>query len=132
MISQSAFEHKEHDMTTAIDSKTIYYDRLDKVLDTFQWAYQNREHNRGEIRLDRDTDELVMSIFVPDSDDEGYDPAETPLVPLEGRFEIDRSLSPERMIRACIHAYVCHEADEQMWFGEERTFNPHQPAYLES
>jgi hypothetical protein len=119
-------------MTTAIDSKTIYYDRLDEVLDTFQWAYQNREHNRGEITLDRDSNELVLSVFVSDSEDEGYDPTETPLVPLEGRFEIDANLSPAQMIRVCIHAYLCHEADEQMWFGTERLFNPHRPAYLES
>jgi hypothetical protein len=103
-----------------------YYDRLDKVLDTFQWAYQNREYNRGEITLDRETAELVLHISVPDSEDVDYDPAETALVPLEGRFGLDWSLTPHDQIRAVVHAYVTHEADEQMWFNNERIFDPHK------
>jgi hypothetical protein len=104
---------------------TAYYDALDEALDTFQWAYNDREHNRGEIRLDRDTNKLILTIFVADTSDESYDPEESPLLPLEGRFEVDMTKSPQEMIRAVVHAYVCHEADEQMWFDNERIFDPH-------
>jgi hypothetical protein len=103
-----------------------YYDALDEALDTFQWAYQDREHNRGEIHLDRDTNKLILTIFVEDSEDESWQHGETPLLPLEGRFEVDMTKSPTEMIRAVVHAYVTHEADEQMWFNNERIFDPHK------
>jgi hypothetical protein len=112
------------------DVPDTYFDRLDAALDTFQWAYQDREHNRGEIHLDREArdgaGELVMSIFVADTADESYDPQETPLVPLVGRYPVDTYKDPQAMIREAIHAYVCHEADEQMWFDNERIFDPHR------
>jgi hypothetical protein len=103
-----------------------YYDALDEALDTFQWAYQDRAHNRGEISLDRETGDLVLHIFVADSTDESYDPQETSLVPLEGRYPVDTYKDPQAMIREAVHAYVCHEADEQMWFDNERVFDPHK------
>lgn len=108
------------------DEASAYYDRLEEVLDTFQWAYQDREHNRGEISLDRDAGQLVLTIFVEDSEDESWQHGETPLLPLEGRFPVDTYKDPQAMVRAVVHAYVCHEADEQMWFDNERVFDPHK------
>lgn len=98
-----------------------YHDELDAVLDTFQWAHANAEYNHGEVRLDRATGELVLTVYVEDS----YDADADELVSLEGRTQINRALAPEEMIRQTIHAYLCHEADEQMLFNGKRIFDPH-------
>lgn len=97
---------------------TIHED-LEEVLDTFQWAYPDRTENRGEIAVEGD--ELVMVVWCRDNDDEEDDY----LKPLEVRVTIREGESAEDQIRSMIHQYLCHEADEQMWFGDARPFHPH-------
>jgi hypothetical protein len=96
-------------------------DDIEKVLDTFQWAYPDRGYNRGELHLDRGSMELVLEVWVPDNDDPDSDEAK----PLIVRVPLDDE-DPEDQIRNLIHGYLCHEADEQMWFGNERPYHPHQ------
>jgi len=100
-----------------------YLDDLDVVLGTFQWAYPNRDENRGELSLDRSTTELVLCIAVNDHDSPDDD-----VLFLEGRCPVNFHLTPQENVRAAIHAFLCHEADEQMWFEGERIFHPHRVA----
>lgn len=96
-------------------------DALDEVLDKFQWAYPDRSQNRGEVEVDRDAEDLVLAVYVPDNDTPDNEHVKELLVSIP----ISLHQPPEDQIRDLIHMYLCHESDEQMWFGEERTFYPH-------
>ena len=95
------------------------YDALDEVLDTFAWAYQDRDQLRGEVHVDRDEHRLVLIVYVRDSDS-----LDEEVAPLTVSAAITQA-HPQDQIRELIHWYLCHEADEQMWFGQERVFYPH-------
>lgn len=102
---------------------TYTYDDMDKVLDTFQWAYQSREYNRGEVTLNRETGRLELVIFVSDNDDlEGLDKETIPLV---AGADFNPWKNPAVQVRELIHWFICHEADEQLWFDREQIFYPH-------
>lgn len=97
-------------------------DDIEKVLETFQWANGvRRDQNRGEIHVDRDQQKLVLEVWVADNED----PEDDSVKPLNVSVDIDYH-APWDQIRGIIHQFLCHEADEQMWFGEERPFHPHQ------
>jgi hypothetical protein len=93
--------------------------RLDDVLWTFQWSL-DRANNFGEVSLDRETQRLVLHTNPLDSDDPEGDALSLIL-----SRDIDFNVSPEQNIRDLIHFHLCHEADEQMWFNNERPFYPH-------
>jgi hypothetical protein len=97
------------------------YDDMDKALWDFQWAYPDRGNNRGEIHVDRETNQLVLVVFTQDNEDPDNEMAQ----PLDVRIDFNTYESPEAQIRDLIHGYLTHEADEQMWFGNERPFYPH-------
>jgi hypothetical protein len=93
---------------------------LDAELETFQWAYPDRNYNRGEIHVERESGQLVMVVWCRDNDD----PDNEEVKPLR----VSRGITtqePRQQIRGIIHEYLCHEADEQIWFGNERPFYPH-------
>lgn len=109
-----------------IDFKETYIhkvmDGLEKELETFQWSYGvRRDQNHGEIHVDREGQRLVLEVWVADNEDERNDEVK----PLNVSVDIDYH-DPRDQIRSLIHQFLCHEADEQMWFGEERPFHPHQ------
>lgn len=95
-------------------------DALESVLDTFQWAYPDRSENRGEVELNRETSELILCVWVRDNED----PDDESVKELHATIPVTTQDAPEQ-IRALIHDFLCHEADEQMWFGESRPFYPH-------
>jgi hypothetical protein len=96
-------------------------DAIEKELDTFQWCYGvNRGDNRGEITLDRNEVKLVLEVWTSDNDDPDNDDLKPLLVSVDINYE-----EPREQIRNLIHGYMCHEADEQIWFGDERPFYPH-------
>lgn len=104
---------------------TDIYDELDKVLDTFQWAYPDRGQLRGDIEVDRAAHRLVLTVFVQDSDN--FDPQDEHHEQLEA-LTVSAAVTkahPQDQIRELIHWFLCHEADEQMWFGNERVFYSH-------
>lgn len=93
---------------------------IEEVLQTFQWAFPDRSTNRGEISVDRDSNEIVLEVWCLDNDDPDADEIK-PLIVRKPLSDED----PHLQIRDIIHDYLCHEADEQMWFGNERLFYPH-------
>jgi hypothetical protein len=98
-------------------------DALERELDTFQWSYGlNRADNRGEVSVDRDTQRLRLEVWVADNDTPDDDTAK----PLDVSIDISAYHDPREQIRNLIHLYLCHEADEQIWFGNERPYYPHQ------
>lgn len=97
------------------------YDKLDAVIDTFQWG--QGDHIYGDVRVDRSTNKLCLARYVLNNDNP--DP-EAELFPLEARGDIDPYREPRHQIRDLIHWYLCHEADEQMFFDGEMVFDPHQ------
>ena len=98
-------------------------DELEAVLDTFQWGYPDRSANRGEVTVDEDGETLLLTVWTHDNQS-----TDEHVHPLEVRQDIDWFSTPERVIRDLIHGYLTHEADEQMWFGEEQPFYPHEEA----
>jgi hypothetical protein len=100
---------------------TEMFDQLDEVLDTFQWAYPDRGNNRGEIHVDREACRLVLVVWTQDNED----PDNEATQPLNVSVDVDPSEDPRDQIRELIHSYLTHEADEQMWFDQERIFFPH-------
>lgn len=97
-------------------------DDLEKELETFQWAYGvRRDNNRGEIHVDREEMRLVMEVWVADNEDADSEEVKPLIVSLEITHH-----EPRDQIRSLIHQFLCHEADEQIWFGNERPFHPHQ------
>jgi hypothetical protein len=95
-------------------------DAIERELDTFQWAYAGRSDNRGEIYVGRDTRELHMEVWVADNET----PDDEEVKPLQVTIGITDQ-NPRDQIRNLIHQYLCHEADEQMWFGNDRPYYPH-------
>lgn len=95
-------------------------DAIEAELDNFQWAYPDRANNRGEVEVDRDTGELVLIVWVADNDT----PEDNTAKPLRASIPVGFD-NARFQIRYLIHMYLCHEADEQIWFGEERPFYPH-------
>jgi hypothetical protein len=100
-------------------------DKLNEELETFQWSYgMDRSNNRGEIYVDREEHRLVLEVWTADNDqDENGDDT---LKPLNVSVPITTYPEPREQIRNLIHLYLCHEADEQIWFGDERPYYPHQ------
>jgi hypothetical protein len=96
---------------------------IEVELETFQWAYPGRTDNRGEIGIDYDTMELVLEVWTRDNDD----PSTEVVRPLHVTLPI-RRMAPREQIRDIIHQYLCHEADEQMYFGEDRPYYPSHPS----
>jgi hypothetical protein len=104
------------------DSITEAMDAIDEELNWFQWAYPDRGENHGELAVDRDTERLVLIVWVADNET----PEDEEVKPLH----VSQAITDEDaqvQIRSIIHNYLCHEADEQMWFGKEgkRVFYPH-------
>jgi hypothetical protein len=98
-------------------------DLLDRELETFQWAnYGDRSNNRGEITVDRENQQLRLEVWVADNDDPDCDGVKPLIVtlPIHPSYP-----DPQEQIRNLIHSYLLHEADEQMWFGDDRPFYPH-------
>jgi hypothetical protein len=95
-------------------------DAIESELETFQWAYPDRSENRGEIEVDRDDKQLNLIVWCRDNED----PDNEEVKPLRVTKPVT-SQDARIQIRSIIHDYLCHEADEQMWFGEDRPFYPH-------
>lgn len=103
------------------EHRTQVYDALDAALWTFQWSL-DRANNHGEISLDRDEGRLSLHVNPQNSDDPDADN-----LSLIISRPVDLWEDPKDQIRDLIHTYLCHEADEQMWFDGERPFYPHNP-----
>ena len=99
-------------------------DAIDAELQTFQWSCgADRGNNQGEIYVDREDRKLHLRVWCFDNED---DDPEAWVQPLDVTQDIVLREGPREQIRDLIHGYLCHEADEQMWFGEERPFYPHE------
>jgi hypothetical protein len=97
-------------------------DMIDKELETFQWSFGlDRSNNRGEVSVDRDEHLLRLEVWVADNDTPD-DPTAKPLIVT---LPISTYDDPQEQIRNLIHSYLCHEADEQIWFKDDRPFYPH-------
>jgi hypothetical protein len=95
---------------------------IEQELDTFQWSFGlDRSNNRGEVSVDRDENLLRLEVWVADNDT----PDDPEVKPLIVTLPINAYNEPRDQIRNLIHSYLCHEADEQIWFGNERPFYPH-------
>jgi hypothetical protein len=106
--------------------EATYIDRLmddiEHELDKFQWSYGlNRADNRGEVSVDRGAHLLRLEVWVADNDT----PDDPEVKPLIVTIPIAPYISPREQIRNLIHMYLCHEADEQIWFGNDRPYYPH-------
>jgi hypothetical protein len=95
---------------------------IERELEIFQWSYGvNRSDNRGEISVDRENRRLILEVWTADNESaEDYT-----IKPLHVSVDVGTFYSPREQIRRLIHLYLCHEADEQIWFGEERPYYPH-------
>lgn len=103
------------------DQRAAMMDAIEAELDTFQWAHPDRgDANRGEIHVDRETRRLHLTVWCRDNE-----AADDDLHPLDVTQDIVLGESPREQIRDLIHGYLCHEADEQMWFNGDRPFYPH-------
>jgi hypothetical protein len=97
-------------------------DSIDEELQTFQWSYGlDRANNRGEMTVDREEQLLRLEVWVADNDT----PDDPEIKPLIVTVPVSITLPPREQIRNLIHLYLCHEADEQIWFGNERPYYPH-------
>lgn len=90
---------------------------------TFHYARGFNDEALGDVDLVIDGGKLALrlSVWVADNDN-GHDAT---VKPLEVLMHVDRYQLPEKQIRQLIHTFLCHEADEQMWFGNTRPYHPH-------
>lgn len=79
------------------------------------------DSNFGEVYVDREEGKLRMSVYCADSDN----PEDDLLQPLLVSVDVQLYEDPQQQIRELIHWHLCHEADEQLWFNQERPFYPH-------
>jgi acetone carboxylase gamma subunit len=91
---------------------------LEEAVDTVEWK---GSHGAG-FNVDRKHHKLEMTIWVRDTED----PDNEELVGLIGKRDITDHDGRDQ-VRAMIHQYLCHEADEQLEFGGERPFYPEHP-----
>jgi hypothetical protein len=109
---------QEIEVKQAID---YVMDAIERELDIFQWSYGlNRADNRGEMSVDRDAKLLRLEVWVADNDT----PDDPEIKPLIVTIPVTHG-EARGQIRNLIHFYLCHEADEQIWFGNERPYYPH-------
>jgi hypothetical protein len=95
---------------------------IEHELEIFQWSYGvKRGDNRGEVSVDRASRRLCLEVWCADNDNDEDDN----LKPLNVSVDINTYDEPRQQVRNLIHLYLCHEADEQIWFGEERPYYPH-------
>ena len=92
-----------------------------ETLWNFHWGRDGDEPTgRIELAVEDGTLCLELETWVADSD--GNSDA---VKPLTVTVPVDAFRLPEEQIRALVHAHLCHEADEQLWFGDSRPFHPH-------
>lgn len=96
-------------------------DAIDAELNTFEWGVPARGETLGEMHVDRDTRRLHLRVWCLDNEND--DPQEAQ--PLDVTQDILLDEDPQQQIRSLVHAYACHEIDEQLWFAGERPFYPH-------
>lgn len=129
MTMKNAYYEYEQDIVDSlvedgVDPDDVQVARLfAEVLWSFHWAPGHTDEALGKIGLTVDDGRLALEleVWVADNDN----PADHGLKPLSVITQVDRFRLPEDQIRSLIHAYLCHEADEQMWFNAARPFHPH-------
>lgn len=89
---------------------------------TFHWGRWGNDAD-GEVGLDVEDGKLMLKLDVWTVDNDA--PSEESIKPITVTTEVDRFRLPEQQIRSLIHAFLCHEADEKMWFDSARPFHPH-------
>lgn len=104
------------------DKRAAYIGMMEAVLDDFQWAFPDRSENRGEVYVE--DDQLVLVVYVRDNES----PDNEDVHPLRVTTDLNIYQDPQVAVRELIHMFLCHEADEQIWFGNERPFYPHEEA----
>lgn len=126
MTMKNAYYEHENDtieslVADGIDPDDIQIARLfTEILWNFHWGRDRGEPN-GEIDLAVVDGVLNLRLQVWVHDNDSDDPT---IKPLEVLMAV-HSGSPEQQVRSIIHTFLCHEADEQMWFGNERPYHPH-------
>lgn len=94
------------------------------TLEEALYVVEFKDHGAEFYINPEDPDELCMRVWVFDTDDEEQD---QPLVPLVARIPVDPDMPGEDQIRRLIHQFLCHEADERLYFNGERPFFPEHP-----
>jgi hypothetical protein len=95
--------------------------QVNHLLWTFEWTYPDGQ-SRGELHVDTDHGllNLILEVWVPDNDD--ADDRTTRALAVTRAID---TRPAAQQIRATIHWFLCHEADEQMLFDGARPFDPH-------
>lgn len=101
---------------------------IEDVLWTFEWKSPLFGDVSGcEFYFDELADSsgvrMGMSLYVYDTND---DEAEE-LKPLNTSINVDAYEDAAQQVRGLIHGFLCHEADEQIWFDGERPYFPDHP-----
>ena len=94
------------------------------VLWTFHWG-RDGEEAHGTIGLVVEDGVLCLELETWVTDSDTLSPE---IKPLSFTVPVDRFRLPEEQIRSMVHAHLCHEADERLWFGDDRPFHPHGEA----
>lgn len=94
------------------------------AIDIFAWQRTGQDGTLGEIDIDYkqfpDGPRLRLLVWTPDNENGDDEPrALSVWAPI-----VDSD--PREQIRNLIHIYLCHEADEQLWFGNDRPYDPHR------
>jgi hypothetical protein len=127
MTMMNAYYEHENDtieclVEEGIDPDDIQLARLfTEVLWTFHWG-RDGEEAQGTVGLtvEDGTLHLELETWVADSDS-----LDDTIKPLSFSVPVDRFRSPADQIRAIVHAHLCHEADERLWFDVARPYHPH-------
>lgn len=108
-------------------------DAIAEELEWFTWEYPGGGDTRGEVCIDTSAGDgdyeqprwLRLDVWVADNDNPDDDRVK-PLRVMIDVVPLDEE-DARSQIRSLIHAFLTHEADEQMFFGPEHemTFDPH-------
>mgnify|MGYP001564357534 CR=1 FL=1 len=91
------------------------------VLKEFHWANGPDGHSWGVHPDDEHPGKATL--FLEARIQNSFDPMQQTL--FRFNFEVDPDVPAIDQLRSAIHWFICHEADENIWYKQERVFNPH-------
>jgi hypothetical protein len=127
-VTTDMFTDWVDDLSASLTDDGLHPDDLDmvrsfaEVLWTFHWGRDGGDaEGLVELVVLPGTDRLGLrlEVWVIDNDDPS-----PRAVPSHTFTPVHRGDVAEQ-VRRLVHAHLVHEADEQLWFGDDRPFHPH-------
>lgn len=104
---------------------------IEDILWNFEWKSPHYGSVGGDAfffeELENGRMRIGLTLYVVDSDEDPESEDFEGVKALNSSINMDEYEPAPAFLQGFIHAFICHEADEQIWFGDERPFYPEHP-----